>query len=126
MTQTNAAATTEAAPAAPKAPTKMARARELFAEVKAMETFAEGDTARKVFLRRAVADIGLTESGAQTYYNNLQREAGGKDLYYRKPASAAPKAEGETSPEAGATDPQAQAEDGAQAQAKAEETGKAE
>lgn len=95
MTTANTnAADTNTAPAAaatpaPKAPSKMDKARELFLKLKDADyTIPEGSSIRKEFISAAIANIGLTKNGAITYYNNLQNEAKGKPLYI-KPAPKA-------------------------------------
>lgn len=84
---TTAAAADVAAPAVPKEPSKMERARALYVSLKADGVvIPEGSSIRKEFISKAqvaIADggIGLTKNGAITYYNNLQNEAKGKPLY---------------------------------------------
>ena len=107
MTQNNTAAA--AAPAAePKLPSKMFQARELLNKIKG-ETLPEGRSVRQEFIARGQSEIGLTKSGAITYYNNLKSEAAGKALYPHsgkkasKPAADAPaEATGENKAEADA------------------------
>lgn len=98
---TTAAATAPApapTPAAPKEPSKMERARDVFKALKADDyVVPEGSSIRKEFISKttvAIADggIGLTKNGAITYYNNLQNEAKGKPLYI-SPKKAATTAE---------------------------------
>lgn len=92
----------EAAPVAvePKAPSKMELARPIFKEVTAEgAVLPEGKTARATFIARAVAEIGLTDKGAATYYQNLTKEAKGQPLYSRKKKvteAEVPQAEAET------------------------------
>lgn len=77
MTQTN----TAAAPAVEaKAPSKMFLARELLKKIQG-EELPEGTSVRQAFIARGQSEIGLTKSGAITYYNNLKSEAAGKALY---------------------------------------------
>lgn len=84
----NTGAPAAAAPA-PKAPSKMDKARDLYNKLKADDfTVPEGSSIRKEFISAAQANIGLTKNGAITYYNNLQNEAKGKPLYI-KPAPKA-------------------------------------
>lgn len=90
---TNAADTTNtnvpAAAPAPKAPSKMDKARELFLKLKEDGyVVPEGSSIRKEFISAAIANIGLTKNGAITYYNNLQNEAKGKPLYIKPAAKA--------------------------------------
>lgn len=91
MSKVDNAATPEVAP---KAPSKMELARTLFQTIKG-ETIAEGDSARKQFIARAKSDIGLTNAGAVTYYNNLRNEDKGGKLYgnYGKKKAAVEAAE---------------------------------
>lgn len=114
MTQTNAAAAANETNApAPKPESKMSRARAIYQELSQVEKFEEGDSIRKQFIKRAMADVGLTESGAQTYYNSLRKEAQGGDLYW-KPKKAATVAQvqgAEGGEQEEAQDPQAQAGD---------------
>ena len=101
-TETNAAAVDTAPAAAPKAPSKMDKAKALFAELRTV-TLAEGDSIRKQFISRGQTEIGLTKSGAITYYNNLRGQAKGEKLYpYTKkaaPKAAAPEAQGDANAE---------------------------
>ena len=100
-TDTNAAA---AAPAAPVVPSKMDKAKILFAGLRdGSIALAEGKSARATFIAQAQeADIGMTKNGAATYWQNLvSKEKGGK-LYphtsTKKTADAKPadaKTEGE-------------------------------
>lgn len=92
-TDTNAAA----APAAAAVPSKMDKAKVLFAGLRdGSIALAEGKTARATFIAQAQeADIGMTKNGAATYWQNLvSKEKGGK-LYPHtakttKKADAAP------------------------------------
>lgn len=82
MTDTNNATentTTEAA--APKAPSKMDRAKEIFAELKDASKVAEGKTARATFIDRAVAELQMSKQGAATYWQNLTSLDKGGKLY---------------------------------------------
>lgn len=100
-TDTNAAA---AAPVAPAVPSKMDKAKPLFAGLRdgSIEV-DEGKSQRATFIARAqLPEIGMTKNGAATYWQNLvSLEKGGK-LYPHtstkkteaaKPADAAPAAE---------------------------------
>lgn len=72
-----------------KAPSKMERAKALYAEVFSKGYDLEGKSQRKVFTERAMAEIGLTKNGANTYFQNLSNANRGQALYkYNK---AAPK-----------------------------------
>lgn len=105
----NNAATNNAPVAAPKAPSKMDKCKELFLELVAAETdgkIPEGSSKRKEFIARAQSEHALTKAGAITYYNNLQNWHKGDPLYIKpkkaaKPANAAPQAEKTEETEAG-------------------------
>lgn len=111
-TDTNAAA---AAPAAPVVPSKMDKAKILFAGLRdGSIALAEGKSARATFIAEAQnAEIGMTKNGAATYWQNLvSKEKGGK-LYPHtstkktadaKPADAAPAAETTEEPAGSAAD----------------------
>ena len=75
----------------------MALARELLKKIQG-ETLEEGVTVRQAFIARGQSEIGLTKSGAITYYNNLKSEAAGKPLYPHsgKKKAAAPAADAST------------------------------
>ena len=97
MAKTNTAATTEATTEATKAPSKMALARALRAEIYAAGYDLDGKSQRQVFIARAQAEIGMTEAGANTYFQNLSNEAAGRGLYRynvseKKPGAADPEA----------------------------------
>lgn len=97
---TNAAETTAPAAAAvpapvvPKEPSKMELARPIFKEVNdpAFE-LPEGKSARATFIARAQAEVGLTDKGAATYWQNLTKEAKGEPLYGKRKAKEVPPAE---------------------------------
>lgn len=72
---------TEAAAAAPKAPSKMERAKALFSELKDASKVAEGKTARATFIERAVAELEMSKAGAATYWQNLTSLDKGGKLY---------------------------------------------
>lgn len=108
MTDKNAAVQVEAKPES-----KMSRARTLLAEIRAVDA-PEGSSHRKEFIRRAQEEIGLTQSGTITYYNNLNNEAKGLPLYKhtRKAAKAEPKAEAVAAGDEGADEaPEDQSEE---------------
>lgn len=42
---------------------------------------AEGSSPRKDFIAQCVADLGMTEKGASTYWQNLRNDAAGEGLY---------------------------------------------
>lgn len=92
MTQNTAAAAPAVEEA--KAPSKMSLARGLLKTIQG-ETLPEGTSVRQAFIARGQSEIGLTKSGAITYYNNLKSEAAGKALYPHsgKKKAAAPAAE---------------------------------
>lgn len=46
---------------------------------------------RQEFLKRAVEEAGMTQAGAQTYYNACRRKFEGKSMYYTKPKEKKPK-----------------------------------
>lgn len=87
MTNTNVAANTAATtPAAEPAAvlTKMDHARKLFAEVysQGYKFKVEGSKSqRNEFVKRAIAEFGMTKNGAATYFQNLSNEAKGEKLY---------------------------------------------
>ena len=73
--------TAPAAPAAPAAPSKMELCKALFADLRSGAVdLIEGKTARGTFIAKAQeGEIGLTASGAATYWQNLvSLEKGGK------------------------------------------------
>lgn len=76
------------APVAAKEPSKMELARPIFVEVNgAGFELPEGKSARATFISRAVAEVGLTDKGAATYWQNLNKEAKGLPLYGKKKAA---------------------------------------
>lgn len=96
-----AAAPAAAAPAVPAPPTKMDKAKVLYAGLKdGSIALIEGKSARATFITQAQeADIGMTKAGAATYWQNLESAAKGGKLYPHtaakkkdeaKPADAAP------------------------------------
>lgn len=79
---------------------KIDLARPIYQEVTAKGFDLQGKTARRVFIDRCVAELGMGEKGANTYFQNLKSEATTGDLYpYAKstakatPAPAPTKAE---------------------------------
>lgn len=101
---TDVAAPTVAAPVVPAPPTKMDKAKVLYAGLKdGSIALIEGKSARATFIAQAQeADIGMTKAGAATYWQNLESAAKGGKLYPHtaakkkdeaKPADAAPAAE---------------------------------
>lgn len=106
---------TNAAPAAPVVPSKMDKAKILFAGLRdGSIALAEGKSARATFIAEAQnAEIGMTKNGAATYWQNLvSKEKGGK-LYPHtstkktadaKPADAKPAAETTEEPAGSAAD----------------------
>lgn len=66
--------------------TKMDQARDLYRQIVAKPA-PEGHTHRGVFMERAQAEIGLTKSGANTYFQKLKDEGAA-------PAKEAPVAAG--------------------------------
>lgn len=102
--------TAAAAPAAPAVPTKMDKAKVLFAGLRdgSIEV-DEGKSQRATFITRAqLPEIGMTKNGAATYWQNLvSKEKGGK-LYPHtakstKKVDAAPAAETSEEAPAGET-----------------------
>lgn len=94
MTKTTQAATTTPA-AAPDASnvtplvtkSKIDLAREHFQRINAEGYVAEANsTPRKDFIAICVNDLGMTEPGASTYWQNLRNEGSGKGLYSHAPA----------------------------------------
>ena len=55
--------------------TKMDQARTLFQQITG-KAAPEGTTHRGIFMERAQAEIGLTKSGANTYFQKLKEESG--------------------------------------------------
>lgn len=84
-TTNNAAANTAPAAAEPaKVMTKMDHARVLFAEIytPGYKFKIEGaKSQRNEFIKRAIAEFGMTQNGAATYFQNLSNEAKGDPLY---------------------------------------------
>lgn len=80
-TTTAKAITAAVAVPAAKEPTKMDRAKILFAEVFSRDYELNGDSQRKVFIARSQAEIGLSKAGANTYFQNLSNQSRGKSLY---------------------------------------------
>lgn len=79
---TNAAATTPAVTEKPKS--KMELARPLYKEIytEGYQLKAEGaKSQRGEFVKRAMAEIGLTKHGAATYFQNLSNESRGMPTY---------------------------------------------
>lgn len=91
-----APATTAQAPAnvtalVPK--TKIEMARVLFDKInhEGYEA-AEGSSPRKDFIAQCVSELGMTEKGASTYWQNLRNDAAGDGLYKNaKPATGEPR-----------------------------------
>lgn len=84
-----------AAPAADKAQSKMQRAKALYDEVFSAGYDLGGKSQRQVFKARAIAEIGMTDAGANTYFQNISNEKAGKGLYKynkteKKPGAEAP------------------------------------
>lgn len=96
---------TAAVQEAPKAETKMSRARTLLHAIIGAP-IPEGSTARKEFIARAQSEIGLSKAGAITYYNNLNNELKGKPLYQYGAKKAT-----ETTAQTETEQPEEQAED---------------
>lgn len=72
-----------------KPESKMSKARALYQQL-VEEGAPEGRSIRQEFIARSQVEVGLTKSGAITYYNNLNNEAKGKPLYQyinRKPST---------------------------------------
>lgn len=59
----------ESGSAVPKGPTKMDKAREVY------QALTEEGKARKDIIAALIKDVGLTQSGASTYYQSLKRTA---------------------------------------------------
>lgn len=72
---------------------KIDRAREVFQRVSAPNFLApEGSSPRAEFIKSCVAEFGMTDKGASTYWQNLSTEAKGGPLYkHAKPATGAPR-----------------------------------
>lgn len=72
---------------------KIDRAREIFQRVTGAKFQApEGSSPRAEFIKSCIADLGMTDSGASTYWQNLSTEAKGGPLYkHAKPATGAPR-----------------------------------
>lgn len=83
MAKQNTAATATATTAvvAEKAPSRMAQAKELYAEVFSKGYDLNGQSQRQNFIARSQAEIGLTPAGANTYFQNISNEAKGEGLY---------------------------------------------
>lgn len=47
---------------------------------------AEGSSPRKDFIAQCVSELGMTDKGASTYWQNLRNEASGEPLYKGSPA----------------------------------------
>lgn len=85
-TSTTAATTTPEA----KAPSKMQRCETLYEEVFAPGYDLGGKSQRAVFIARAIAEVGMSQAGANTYYQNLSNASRGKGKYkYNKYQSKA-------------------------------------
>lgn len=80
---TDATNVAPAAPAAPVVPSKMDKAKVLFAGLNdGTIALAEGKSARATFIAAAqLEDIGMTKNGAATYWQNLVSAAKGGKLY---------------------------------------------
>lgn len=101
---TKATTTPVAAPvvATGKEPTKMERAAPIFKAVMEMtEEQRAGKTPRRIFMDRAIAELGMGAAGANTYFQNLKNEGNGEGRYKYAPASQAPT----VAPQAGAENP---------------------
>lgn len=72
---------------------KIDLARKVFAEITAPSYVApEGSSPRAEFIKACVNDLKMTDSGASTYWQNLNTEAKGGKLYkHAKPATGAPR-----------------------------------
>lgn len=72
---------------------KIDRAREIFKRIHDPKFMApEGSSPRAEFIKSCIADLGMTDSGASTYWQNLSTEAKGGPLYkHAKPATGAPR-----------------------------------
>lgn len=102
MTNTTPAAAPEATPA--KAPSKMELCSKLYHEVFAKGYDLGGKSQRAVFIQRAIAELGMTKNGANTYYQNLSNAARGLGKYkYNKYVSKAG-SKADTGDKAGSTD----------------------
>lgn len=124
MTTTNTAVATQTQEQA-KAPSKMDHARKLFAEIYTAGykfKIPGAKSQRNEFIKRAIAEFGMTQAGAATYFQNLTNEAKGEPVYkYNKgkkkaatttgEAGAAAGALNETTNQAGAALPGAQSKD---------------
>lgn len=99
---TNAPAAAPTAPAAPVKPeSKMSRAKKLYDEIFSPGYDLEGKSQRQVFTARAISEIGLTSSGANTYFQNIsndKKEPG--TLYKYNRTEKKPGAEGTEDPQA--------------------------
>lgn len=94
MTQNNTAATNTTNAAEVKEPTKMDLVRPIFKEIYSQGyKLSEGcKSQRAEFIKRSIAEAGMTKNGAATYFQNLTNEARGEPTYkYGKK-----KAEGQT------------------------------
>ncbi len=67
--------------------TKMDQARDLYREIVA-KAAPEGSTHRGIFMDRAQVEIGLTKSGANTYFQKLKDEGAAPMAKSSKPAAA--------------------------------------
>lgn len=102
-TTANAAVQTAAPAAAPaKAPSKMELCRIVFKEIYAEGYDLKGDSQRQCFIKRTMAEHGISKHCANTYFQNLSNEAAGKPLYkYNTYQSKKPKAGAAAGGEAG-------------------------
>lgn len=85
-------AKTNQTPAVAQAMKKIDIAKKLYAEITAVPA-PEGKTHRGIFIERAMAQIGMSKSGANTYFQNLKNEAHGEGRYKYQPKSPAKAAE---------------------------------
>ena len=95
-TTANAAVQTAAPAAAPaKAPSKMELCRIVYNEIYAEGYDLKGASQRQCFIKRTMAEHGISKHCANTYFQNLSNEKAGKGLYkYNTYQSKKPKAEG--------------------------------
>lgn len=71
--------------------TKVAQARVIYDAVTAKGADLGGLTPRRAFMNRAEKELGMSNSGANTYFQNFKNEDEGKGRYAYSPASTAGK-----------------------------------
>lgn len=91
-------AKTNQTPAVAQAMKKIDIAKKLYAEITAVPA-PEGKTHRGIFIERAMTQIGMSKSGANTYFQNLKNEAHGEGRYKYQPKSPTKAAEAATQPQ---------------------------